>query len=86
MNVSLRVVYLYHDVDVVEIRVTVENPGFRGTADIYVGTGGLLEAASTLEGFPEDHSDKRELVLGAAGKKFAGGSVRLELPTTRKNR
>jgi len=59
---------------------------FEGSADIYVGTGGLLEAASTLEGFPEDHSDKRELVLGAAGKKFAGGSVRLELPTTRKNR
>jgi hypothetical protein len=78
MNTGLKVTYLYHDGDVIEVRVTAENAGFRGTADVYVGTHGLLEAAATLAGFPKNTLDKREVVFGASGKKFAGGSVRLE--------
>jgi hypothetical protein len=38
----------------------------------------LLEAAATLAGFPKNHLDKRVVIFGAAGKKFAGGAVRLE--------
>ena len=78
MITGLKVAYLYHDGDVIEVRVTAENAGFRGTADVYVGTDGLLEAAATLAGFPKDNLDKREVIFGASGKNFAGGSVRLE--------
>jgi hypothetical protein len=51
MNVGLKVAYLYHDGDVIEVRITAENANFRGTADVYVGTDGLLEVAAVLEGF-----------------------------------
>jgi hypothetical protein len=78
MNVGLKVAYLWHDIDALELRVTAENTEFRGTADLYVGTDALLEAATTLAGFPKNHLDQREVVFGAAGKKFAGGAVRLE--------
>jgi hypothetical protein len=78
MNIGLKVAYLYHDVDVIEVRVTAESANFRGTVNVYVGTDGLLEAASMLEGFPKNAHDRREVTFGAAGKKFAGGLVRLE--------
>jgi hypothetical protein len=78
MNEGLKVTYLYHDLDLIEVRVTARNERFQGSADVYVGTDGLLEAVSALQGFPKDRSDKREIVFGAAGPKFAGGSVRLE--------
>jgi hypothetical protein len=78
MNDGLKVAYLWHDNDVIEVRVTVENVKFRGTADAYVGAGGLLEATSLLAGFPTNNLDKREVVFGAAGKGFAGGFLRLE--------
>ncbi len=78
MNVGLRVTYLYHDIDLIEVRITAENAAFRGSANVYVGTDGLLEAAATLEGFPKDRQDTREVIFGAAGPKFAGGSARLK--------
>ncbi|MBB5065939.1 hypothetical protein [Granulicella mallensis] len=78
MNPGLKVAYLWHDSDVIEVRVTAENAKFRGTADVYVGTDGLLEAAAALVGFPKNGLDKREVTFGAAGKEFAGGSVHLE--------
>jgi hypothetical protein len=78
MIMGLKVTYLWHDIDALELRVTAENAEFRVTADVYVGTDALLEAATTLAGFPKNHLDKREVVFGAAGKKFAGGAARLE--------
>jgi len=45
---------------------------------VYLGTDGLLDAAAVLEGFPKDRQDTREVVFGAAGPKFAGGSARLK--------
>jgi hypothetical protein len=78
MNAGLKVVYLWHDIDVIEVRIAVENAEFRGTADVYVGTDGLLEAAILLLNFPVSNLDKREVVFGAEGKGFAGGFVRLE--------
>ena len=70
--------YLYHDGDIIEVRIVAENVSFRGSADVYVGTDGLLEAAAVLEGFPKDRQDTREVVFGAAGPKLAGGSARLK--------
>jgi hypothetical protein len=78
MNAGLKVTYLYHDGDIIEVRIVAENVSFRGSADVYVGTDGLLEAAAVLEGFPKDRQDTREVVFGAAGPKFAGGSARLK--------
>jgi len=78
MNLGLKVAYLWHDTDALELRVTAENAEFRGTADVYVGTDALLAAATTLAGFPKNNLDEREVVFGAAGRKFAGGAVRLE--------
>jgi hypothetical protein len=77
MNAGLRVSYLWHDSDVLEIRVIAENADFRGTAAVYVGTGDLREAATTLLGFPKNPLDKREITFGAFGKHFAGGAVNL---------
>jgi len=63
MRIGLRVTYLSHDNDVIEVRSSVENSRFRGTADAYVGTDGLLEAAATLAGFPVNRADKREVIF-----------------------
>jgi len=78
MNAGLKVAYLYHDGDIIEVRIVAENASFRGSADVYVGTDGLLEATAVLEGFPKDRQDTREVVFGAVGPKFAAGSVRLK--------
>jgi hypothetical protein len=77
MNAGLRVSYIWHDSDVLEVQVVAENDDFRGTAAMYVGRGDLNEAAATLSGFPKNQLDKRELTLGAFGKQFAGGAVNL---------
>jgi hypothetical protein len=82
MNDGLKVSYLWHDNDVIEVRVASENAQFRGTADVYVSVGGLLDAATQLGGFPTNNLDRRELVFGALGKEFAGGFVRLEFYCT----
>ena len=76
MSVGLKVTYLYHDIDLIEVRIKAENAAFRGSANVYVGTDGLVEAAAALEGFPKDRRDTREVVFGASGPKFAGGSAR----------
>jgi hypothetical protein len=78
MNMGLKVTYLWHDIDVIELRVVAENADFRGSADVYVGTDELLEAATMLAGFPTDRFDKREVKFGANGPKTAGGAVSLE--------
>jgi hypothetical protein len=78
MSTGLKIAYLWHDSDVIEVRITAENARFRGTADVYVGTDGLLEAVATLAGFPMHSRDKREVIFGALGKEFAGGAVHLE--------
>jgi hypothetical protein len=78
MDVGLKFAYLWHDIHALELRVTAENTQFRGTADVYVGPGDLLDAAATLSGFPKNHQDKREVIFGAFGKNSAGGAVRLD--------
>jgi hypothetical protein len=79
MIAGLQFTYLYHDFDIIEVRIFAQNGRFRGSADVYVGTNQLLEAAALLSGFPKNPHDKREFIFGAFGPKFAGGGVRLEL-------
>jgi hypothetical protein len=78
MNVGLKISYLWHDNDVIELRVVAENSEFRGSADVYVDTDWLSATTSILAGFPRDRLDKREITLGANGPKTAGGAVNLE--------
>jgi len=78
MSVGLQVTYLYHDVDVVEVRVTVDNACFRGTADVYVGTGELQEAADKIRDFPANAQETRGVTFGSFRPRTAGGAVRLE--------
>jgi hypothetical protein len=77
MPAGLHIKYLYHDNDIIEVEVFVGNSRFCGTARVYVGIGQLSEAAALLKGFPQRSSDTREVVLGAFGREFAGGGVRL---------
>jgi hypothetical protein len=79
MIAGLQVIYLYHDFDMIEVRIIAQNGRFRGSADVYEGTGELIEAATLLSGFPKNPQDTREFIFGAFGAKFAGGAVRLEL-------
>src|ERR1700677_4932691 len=77
MIVGLQLKYLWSDVDVIELRVIASNGIFSGGADLYAATGGLAEAASTLQGFPANTSDVRELQFGAFGSESAGGGANL---------
>jgi hypothetical protein len=77
MIVGLQLKYLWSDVDVIELRVIASNGIFSGGADLYAPTGGLAEAASTLQGFPANTSDVRELQFGAFGSDSAGGGANL---------
>ena len=77
MSLGLQFSYLWHDLDVIELRIVAENIGFRGCAELYIEHGQLLEVAEILKGFPQHSKDSREVVLGAFGPGFAGGAVRL---------
>ena len=76
---GLQFCYLYHDYDVIEVRITIGNGRFFGSANVYVQTGGIAEAATVLEGFPTHAADIREVEFGVFGPKFAAGAVRLQL-------
>jgi len=78
MIAGLEFTYLYHDFDLIEVHIVAQNNRFRGSADVYEGTGELLEAAALLSGFPKSPQDTRDLTFGAFGPQFAGGAVRLE--------
>src|SRR5215472_4976168 len=76
-DIGLQLRVIYQDNDVLELRVSVWNGKFGGTADAYVALGELREIATALQGFPDRTSDTREVVLGAFGAKTAGGAVSL---------
>lgn len=77
MKTGLRLKYLWHDIDVYEFEVVASNGQFSGVAKTYVPVGGLAEAATSLEGFPRNVSDAREIQFGAFGREFAGGALSL---------
>jgi len=79
MDRSLRLSYRYHDVDVVELRVSGWNGRFGGSTCLYIGQGELANSAMVLAGFPAGLEDRREITLGAFGSDSAGGATNLKL-------
>jgi len=77
MDRCVRLAYWYHDVDVVELRVSAWNGSFGGSTCVYVGQGDLADAATLLAGFPVSLEDKREVTFGAFGSDSAGGALTL---------
>lgn len=78
MDRCVRLTYLYHDVDVVELKASAWNGGFSGSTRLYIGQGDLAEAAAILAGFPVDLNDEREVIFGAFGAELAGGAMNLK--------
>jgi hypothetical protein len=77
MHAALRITVIWHDDDVVQLRVTGSNGRFAGQADTYVSPADFDGLPDSLVGFPSSTSDVRELELGAFGPDSAGGGVRL---------
>jgi hypothetical protein len=77
MEKSLIISYAYHDVDILELRVSAWNGCFGGTTNLYVGRSELDTIVEAIEGFPIDPADEREVTLGGFGTHFAGGATRL---------
>jgi hypothetical protein len=77
MEKALIISYAYHDVDILELRVSAWNGRFGGTTSLYVGRAELGNIVETMKGFPLDPRDERQVILGAFGAKFAGGAARL---------
>ena len=73
---------VWHDDDVVSVRVSASNGAFSGVADAYVGSDGLVLVAENLNGFPVSPSDRREVTVGAFGEGSAGGGVTLRFACT----
>ncbi|MDR3792207.1 MAG: hypothetical protein P4L03_02390 [Terracidiphilus sp.] len=73
----MRIDYLWHDEDVLQLKVAASNGLFSGSAQPYVSLGAAQEAAELLKGFPANSNDVREISFGTSGEKFAGGYVHL---------
>ncbi len=61
--------------DVLNLRVSAWNGDFGGVAEIYEEVGDLHVAASNLRGFPNNPSDRREIIFGNFDRKCAAGGV-----------
>jgi len=68
---------IWHDDDVINLRVSSWNGAFGGLAEIYEGIGDLRDAAAQLRGFPKNPTDMREIVFGNFDRKCAAGGVRM---------
>ena len=75
MNAAFQFEYLWHDNDVLMVRISAWNGQLGGSSDVYVGLNELSEAAAKLEGFPRHPSDTCELLFGAFGPEWAGGGA-----------
>jgi hypothetical protein len=64
MDTGIQVQKIWWDEDVTEILVSAWNGTFGGVTRIYVGIGGLKEAAERLSGFPNSPTDIREVIFG----------------------
>lgn len=77
MEVGIKFQLIWHDNDVLNLRVSAWNGSFRGIAEIYEGIGDLEAAASNLNGFPKNPNDKREIIFGNFDRNFAAGGIKL---------
>jgi hypothetical protein len=67
---------IWFDDDAIQLRMGW-NGAFGGTVSVYEGIGDLELAAEKLRGFPQNPSDKRELIFGSFGRNFAGGGLKM---------
>lgn len=72
------IVVPYHDIDVVELKVSAWNGRFGGSTCLYVGHGHLADIATLLAGFPAGLEDQREVTFGGFGPQSAGGAMNLK--------
>ena len=77
MQASIEFQLIWHDNDVLNLRVSAWNGSFGGVADIYEAIGALETAASNLRGFPKSPSDKREVIFGNFHRNCAAGGIAL---------
>jgi len=77
MDTGIRLEFLWNDADMFQVRMSAWNGLFGGSANIYLGIGGLAESAETLKSFPRNPSDKRALDFGKFGPDVAGGAATL---------
>ena len=77
MNIGLEFQAIWHDVNMIDVRISAWNGTFGGTSRVYVGIGRLEEAAAALRGFPRNPSDTRELTFAGLGKRDIRGDVSL---------
>ena len=78
MDRCVQLSYRYHDVDIVEIKVSAWNGNFGGSTCLYIGQGDLADTAMLLAGFPVHLEDRREVIFGAFGPNSAGGAMNLK--------
>jgi hypothetical protein len=79
MDRCVQLTHWYHDIDVVELKVSAWNGTFAGSTRLYIGQGDLADTATLLAGFPAALGDHREVTFGAFGPNSAGGGMNLKL-------
>ena len=72
-GIEFEVVWLDHDV--IQCQVTCSNGPFRGTTKIYLTHDDLSNTAETLNSFPSNINDSRDVQLGVFEPKMAGGGI-----------
>lgn len=65
MYLGLQLTAIYHDHDLLKLRITASNNHFAGTADVYVSLDEPEQIASALQHFPHDPSDTRAVSIGS---------------------
>jgi len=81
MSPGLEFAVVWHDEDVLQVRVCASTGSFSGAADVYCDHESPQAWAACLTGFPTTPGDQRELRLGAPGPGYAGGSAVLRFRT-----
>jgi hypothetical protein len=64
---ELRIEPVWHDQDLIEVRVVASNGTFAGTACVYIDMEALHAAARLLAGFPSGRADRRRIQWGGPG-------------------
>ncbi len=73
---------IWHDYDIINLRISAWNRAFGGAVETYEAIGHLRDAAQQLRGFPKSPTDMREIVFGNFEPKYAGGGVRMRFHCT----
>lgn len=75
MDQFLRITIVDPDADYLGLDVRAENARYAGTARLYANVTELLDLAASLEGFPDNRSDRRRYTIGS--RSGPGGFVGL---------